>query len=455
LHPLTQHLLGQPPQKCALLQARKVMKKNHEKANDPSFWAKGRRQAYKRAQSQEKIIAQLEVEREAIRNSPATPGSGDPWGMAWDAASVPKPKHKTKKEKLKEAKLKQAEKLKKREEAKAEQLRQTATQKEPENEEQKDAQAVDAVDAAAAAESAEAALAAAHAAEEDKRQAKERTLKLAQQSGMLETAAAVEALLGKQAEDKMVGQLAARAAMWVAKEGDELAGWLKGAPAAVAALERAGAAQSTGHSFWRERWVDGLSLEEAEAIAAMAEWSLAGALEGSQGSDLEAGAVVVRGQAGKVPEGVRADRARYAVDPKLAFPILSTVVDVRTVLGESRQPKCKAEKPLEGGDSDATPCTPSLATVEKAAETERRASGDVIVEGSGEGGTLSTEGPSLFDEWLVDVQKELPGRAVEKAGGADGVAGWAAGPGEAVTVSSGEGVATGSMCPDVSVTCEK
>ena len=129
----------------------------------------------------------------------------------------------------------------------------------------------------------------------------------------------------------------------VAARGQQLA--LRKAAAAsprlAAALERGRAAAVNRPQFWRELWLRQLSAAEENAVAELAEWALSCAVD----DEWVAGGVSLRGAAGVVNPGLRADRARFAVDPEDAFPHLSAMMDTAAALQVPFQHDCQWAAP--------------------------------------------------------------------------------------------------------------
>ena len=167
---------------------------------------------------------------------------------------------------------------------------------------------------------------------------------------MVDTGAAVRGVLLKQADDIRVERHAAAAAAVVARGAGAAAAeaWLEGHPAAAAALD--GLARARG-PFALERWVAGLEGDEAEGVAALAEWALQ-RLWTLRVKGTHRDAVGVRGADGALRGGLRADRARLAVDPASHYPQLSAAVDMAAVLGTGKAPagaaRADAPPPVEG-----------------------------------------------------------------------------------------------------------
>jgi hypothetical protein len=159
---------------------------------------------------------------------------------------------------------------------------------------------------------------------------------------MLHTADAVEGALLKQADDLMVERHAAAAAAFAGREdrSAQLSAWLSEHPASAEALQKL--LDSSG-PFRIERWVAGLNDVETEAVGELAEWALRVVWE-EKVKGVVPGAVGVRGAGGRVRAGLRIDRARRAVLPKLMYPQLSSIVDMAKVLGAQVPPPSLSAK---------------------------------------------------------------------------------------------------------------
>jgi hypothetical protein len=153
---------------------------------------------------------------------------------------------------------------------------------------------------------------------------------------LLHTGAAIERALVKQADDLMVERHAAAAAAFAGRRDREekLEVWLSKHAGARAALQKL--AKASG-PLRIEHWAAGLDEEETEAVAELAEWALACVWK-EKVKGVVKGAVGIRGSAGRVRAGLRVDRARLAVSPKLMYPQLSSIVDMAEVLGAQVPP---------------------------------------------------------------------------------------------------------------------
>ena len=155
-----------------------------------------------------------------------------------------------------------------------------------------------------------------------------------------DTVSALEAVLCKQLEDRELHTFARRvthsARLVDEAELRALIAGLEQPAAAQAALRRAADAHACSAPFWRERWVAGLSGEEADCLVQFVERVL----------PESAGGVTLRDEDGAVSSGVRADRARYAVDPVAAYPLLSTALDTHAALLGGLKPRKRAQRPV-------------------------------------------------------------------------------------------------------------
>lgn len=101
-------------------------------------------------------------------------------------------------------------------------------------------------------------------------------------------------------------------------------------PPAEAALRAAAAAAADAKPFWREQWLAARPPEELEGMAQLCEAMFGVAHEFAPGSRV--GDVTLRQRDGACAQGLRIDRARFAVVPEQAYPLLSVAVDMRGAL---------------------------------------------------------------------------------------------------------------------------
>ena len=149
---------------------------------------------------------------------------------------------------------------------------------------------------------------------------------------MAGTADAIADVASRQLADRHIANCARRAALALHPQAAPTDVGIAELPGAEAALQSAAAACAAGRPFWRERWIDALPEWQAQGMAALASRALELSAEANAAQRQHPLTLLDAGS--RVKSGLRVARARHAVEPHVAYPVLSAVLDVRTaVLG--------------------------------------------------------------------------------------------------------------------------